>query len=614
MEKQFIKVVLGFFMVLLAIPNTYAIETPDNNKDKNNIPQEVSIWLNKELANTITQVLKSFEVPEFYTSKNAKIVGYIKGYDKSQGAKTGIYNYHNNITYTTYPKVIKIYEDGRFELELSLDYPLYHFFKIEGKTISFYVEPGQNLSIILDWNDLKKKNNSCYYKKAVYQGTLKKMNHDLLNYGDENLFRKLRKMIKEMNASDFKREAIKVKDEEVAKIKAYEYSGEIGFKTRELLINNIELVVCRYLFDYFSYRERKQITTEKELIPSDYYDFVNELPLNKQSFLINSNDCSSIADGIRNSPFLEVEENKKRSTEVGVYTLDFIRFLEKKGIEVSDEDKSFIKNFSDNIYNDENLSDELKKKEKKFYNRYKNHAKNYLDSERVKNIYSNMVLNDEVDKWKKKDSLATSNRVKDNLMYEIAKMRTLRNMFGIHTLTNEGKKQLWSYVKKEITSSYLRKCGDEYVAKKMVDKVPKNEPGTTVFNNIISPYNNKVIVMEFWSDGYRGNEGGWLGFTKEMRALFKGSEEVEFLLITNEKTITEEKFKEHVKKYNYENALRISEREFRYLRQLFVLFNKTGEVIVDTERNVIKDFNYLGTRFLLEREYNILPTSQEQYL
>ena len=64
---------------------------------ENQIPKDVQKWLKKELSNTSTKVLKNFDTPAFFTKKNAKIIGYIKGYDKTQGAKTGMFLLHQPI-------------------------------------------------------------------------------------------------------------------------------------------------------------------------------------------------------------------------------------------------------------------------------------------------------------------------------------------------------------------------------------------------------------------------------------------------------------------------------------------------------------------------------------
>jgi len=119
-------------------------------KEKNNaeIPKKVKKWLKKELANTSTTVLENFESPAFFTKKKAKIIGYIKGYDKTLGAKTGIFYYTNQLTRENKPRAIEIHEDGRFELELPLEYPMQNYFVIKNQVIDFYLEPGQNLKVL----------------------------------------------------------------------------------------------------------------------------------------------------------------------------------------------------------------------------------------------------------------------------------------------------------------------------------------------------------------------------------------------------------------------------------------------------------------------------------
>lgn len=90
------------------------------------IPKEVTIWLNKELAKSITALLENFESPAFFRKENAKIVGYIKNYDAKRAPKTVMFYYTNQFTRESKPRVLKIHEDGRFEMELPLEIPMHN--------------------------------------------------------------------------------------------------------------------------------------------------------------------------------------------------------------------------------------------------------------------------------------------------------------------------------------------------------------------------------------------------------------------------------------------------------------------------------------------------------
>ncbi|GAA3642353.1 hypothetical protein [Flavivirga jejuensis] len=583
------------------------------NINDNKIPEGIKKWLKSELSNTTTAVLENFESPAFYTKKKAKIIGYIKRYDKTLGAKTGIFYYTNQLTRENKPRVLEIHQDGRFELELPLEYPMQNYFVIEKQRISFYIEPGQNLSIILDWEDLKAKRTSLFLKKAIYQGTLENINTDLLHFQPKYSPRSIQKKQEEMEPIAYKQKMYQFKEHFLNKIKAYEESGEIDRKTSELLENQIILTAYRYIFDYFSVSKgiklnRKGINIEDQ-IPEGYYDFIKELPLHKQSLLVNQ-DFGLFVNRLEYAPPLQALE-KNRSISTGIATKDFLEFLENKNVTVSAEEKQLfdrIEKEKSNRINNIKLSKELTEKITKFRKKHEVLIKEYSQVSRIR--MDNKRKKNFVQKWKKQDSLATNLGVKNNLIYEIIKSRTLKFIMETDGLYKD-KAWYWSELKKDIKSPHLIKVGDDLfeneISKPEFYKLPYSEPGTAIFNKIIAPYKGKIVVVQFWNPNtyYKGES---LERMKKRRDLYKNNKDIVFLNITNESRSSIEKYNTSVEKNGFINSIRMPNDDYNYIRQLFRFNASVHDVLVKKDgETVYNDLKSYNIESIFIKKFNINP-------
>ncbi len=606
--KKKLTIVLMIFLVIFtseAKSNTKP-ETKITAKEVygNDIPKEVTTWLTKELANTSTKVLENFETPAFYTPKKAKIIGYIKNYNQSLGAKTGIFYYTNQLTREQKPRVLEIHEDGRFELELPLEYPMQDYFVMENRNISFYLEPGQNLSIIMDWKDLKAKRTSWHFKEITYQGVLKKMNTDLLHYRPYYSHKNINKRMEEMEPLVFKKDLYRFKKHFLKKIRTYKESGEIDAKTSEVLENEIILSTYRYMLQCFSYSKQRKLEKEgvnvNDLIPKGYYNFIKELPLNKQSILINR-DFGVFVNRLEFAPSLRFLD-KGININTSVYIQELIKFIEDKGETLSTEDKNLITKLDE--YSIGVLSDELKKKKKQFLAKNEKYIKEYLNLKKSKDLRQQIIKQNQINRWEKKDSVANNLGIKNSLIYEVLRSRSLKSHLDYDLVEN--KKWFWSSLKKDISSPQLIKMGDRLLEEKNAEldiyELPKNEAGTAIFNKIIAPYKGKVVVVQFWhlSSYYRGED---LIKMKERRDQYKDNKNVVFLNITNENRDSIEKYNESVKKNGFENSIRIPQDDYHYLRQLFKFTTSIKNVLIDKKGRVVNGYSSLYSldRFLEEK-------------
>jgi len=575
----------------------------------NQIPKDVEKWLKAELANTTSTVLENFETPAFFTNKKAKIIGYIKGYDKTLGAKTAQFYYTNQLTREDKPRALKIHEDGRFELELPLEYPMQNSFLIGKQGINFYLEPGQNLSIILNWEDLKKPRRISYPLKSVtYQGALGPINTNLLHYKPNYNYGNFQKKEAIMKPVAFKNYMLEFKTNALNKIEAYEQSGEIDKKTSELLKNEIILETYYSLFDYYSpgyygQGQRKENNID-DTLPDDYYDFIKDLPLHKQSILVNTN----FSGFINRLEYAAPLRSKKtgQSITIGVSSADFLEFLESKNVTLSETDKKLLESVKQIYSEKKKPSETLQTKLNTFFEQNEALIKTYTHAERM-DIHMKKMFSKN---WKSKDSIAASLDIKNNLIYEIIKSRQLKFIMEPDSMYID-KAWYWSELKKGIKSPHLIKLGNDLfereLAKPEFYELPESEPGTAIFKKIIAPYQGKLIVVQFWNPRtyYQGKD---LERTIERRNKYKNNKNVVFLNIANIYSSSLEKYKISVEKNGFKNAVRIPQDDYIYLRQLFKFNTTIKNLLVAKDGVTVYDnFKPYTMEYFLRDKFNIEP-------
>src|SRR5574344_2268577 len=144
-------------------------------------------WMKEQLAKAPKTVLPNYELPTFFNEKPARLIGCIKGYDPRAGFTTGIVYASNELTREDYPIVIKIESDGRFEAEIPMVMPK-HTWAIfnERVQIPFYIEPGQTLCMVLEWDEFltfdRRRNIRYQFNQIEFRGALASINQELMAY------------------------------------------------------------------------------------------------------------------------------------------------------------------------------------------------------------------------------------------------------------------------------------------------------------------------------------------------------------------------------------------------------------------------------------------------
>tara|TARA_B100000809_G_scaffold21356_1_gene18776 strand:+ start:964 stop:2790 length:1827 start_codon:yes stop_codon:yes gene_type:complete len=569
------------------------------------IPENVSLWLKEELSKSTTTVLENFESPAFFTNKTAKVIGYIKNYDKERGAKTVMFRYKNELTREDKPLVLKIHEDGRFEMELPLDFPMRHWFTIHRKRIPFYLEPGQSLSVILDWDTLNMGAEFSVPTHVSYQGGLEEINTKLNYFTPKFDYNTIRWKIINMSPDVFKKEQLTLQQEHLNKIEAYRLSGAIDTKTSILLKDEIIVHATVNIMDYFGKRRSHQLTgVSKEKIeipiPEDYYDFIKDLALEKQSFLVDRS-FGTLVNRLEFSPPLR---DIKGAGFSYTYTLDSNElvafFLERKEV-LTKEEVQLIEAVA-------KMNGKVSKELSESYTNFLM-AHEFEIQEYHAIGYRKKYVSHELKMWNKKDTVVENLGFKDDLMYEIIKLRTLN--FMSESLESDQFCAYWEELKKDIKSPYLLKVGNAYVldkeSKKESMELPEKEPGTKLFKELIQPYQGKIIVVQFWSPSSFYKDSSLKKFLARKKK-YDDNKKVAFLYVADDMYANNNRYIKMCHDYGFKNNVTLSSDDYNYMRQLFQ-FNKSLLFVLIGENGELldPDFAFHNIEPQFHKRFNISP-------
>lgn len=133
---------------------------------------------------------------DFFRRDSVYLQGYLKGYDPRLGFDSGILYLSNEITRKDYPTVVPINPDGSFECKFILSYPVCQNLTLNNQWIPFYAEPGDTVTMYLDWEDIMARSrardnkypliHTAYMGKTAALSYLAVTLNDLIDYPTRN--------------------------------------------------------------------------------------------------------------------------------------------------------------------------------------------------------------------------------------------------------------------------------------------------------------------------------------------------------------------------------------------------------------------------------------------
>jgi len=575
-------------------------------KGERQVPATVQQWIDTELEKSKVKTLVDYRSPKFFRRDTARLVGYIKGYDPRLDFYTGIIYASNQIAREDTPVIVRIHDDGRFEADIPTVNPEYTYVRFKNNRVRFYIEPGQTLSMVLNWDEFlvadRLGNRPYDFKDVQFAGPAGQVNQELNNAVlkpmDPTVFQN---WVRTLTPEQFKAQQMSSwrisKDEVEEQIKTHHFSPH----TQRILRNEVAMENASAMFDFVMNREsearRERANSVLKMEPdSSYYDFLQDLDLNDPSLILSSRFSTFINRFEFSTPISGIKFQTEEPSRKFLHEYLFGDL----GLKPTKEDLAYIKFRKDltraldsgiAVPQRDQMIKEFNGVAEAFSNRYKAYMPAY---ERAHPAPRKIPLAErELRNWQRIDSAVSSYYgLKPNLIYEVAKVRALKFLFEKVMKKEDASVFLTSY-EKGLSSPFLAS-----EARRMFNKAYPLTPvaaydlppgkATDVFRKIIEPHKGKMLFVDFWGI-YCGPCIAAIERNKPLRQKYKGGEELEFLFITSEEDSPQARYDEFIKKHELENTYRLSTDEYRYLRQLFkfngipryIVVNKDGQIVND---------------------------------
>jgi thiol-disulfide isomerase/thioredoxin len=583
------------FIIAIALHGTAVAQIPDN----------ISRWIDSELANARRTTMMDFEAGEFFVQEDtARLVGYIRGYDPQAGISSGIIFTGNLITNENSPAAIRIHEDGRFESDILMTHPACLTADVGDAKIEFYIQPGQTLVMLLNWEDFlaaRQSGNSIYrFRSIQFRGVAADLNNELKLFND---------LLPEFDYWGIINEEMdKSPDEFKACVESWmaDYFGAYRrlLETRELSKNAGAILENNYKIRNAMYPLEYELNYRDDLLPLTFYDFLKDIPMNDKR-LFSVPDFWIFLN--RLAYCKPLEEARLLVTKAVFPEKTFVEYLfEELGVPKTPEDEAYIlmkDSIHFKLYHTADMTDEMRQKfldeaddaEKKLIARHgEDRLKEY--EAKYEAALKGLTWGEiNIEEWRIRDSLYTHVlKLKPGIVYDATKVQSLDGFFNYGAyIQKEAAWQVLTSITAGITEPFLLKEAERIFHKNFPEGQPEvySLPDTyeaSIFKEIIAPFKGKVLLVDFWATSC-GPCVYNIESHKKLRDRYKDSPDVAFLFITSEHESPQKYYDQFVAEQELEHTFRLSVDKSHYLRQLFRFNGIPRYVLVDRDGNILND-------------------------
>lgn len=553
----------------------------------------------------------------FFRRDTTYLQGYIDGYDPRLGFDTGLIYLSNELTRKDYPTVVEIAPDGSFKCKFVINHPAERSITLGNNWIPFFIEPGQTLTMYIDWEALMARSRARDYyfpiKNIAYMGPSASLSYlskefaTLISYRYDDLSQAQKTLTPNQYKEHMQPIIAQWKHTADSLIQIYQPST----KAVRLIKNKTELQAGSAFFDFVMSRDyyAKQDTANQALkVQEDdsYYDFLKEMPLNDETMLANTNADIFINRFEYMNPFRKTYSHSEESDSI-TFTYPkkpLLSFLKEKGVKLTTDQEALRLEherlagttmkitLSDYRKENERIKD-LITKEKKLLLEYLDQANTEKSEPSQLEMDKASVLTNQQQEHKKDSIISLLCNEANPLLWQIAKVRALN--YDLKDIkTYEIAREYIDKVKQTLTHPFLIAEAEQLFEKiHPKEKVKSYQlpegKATDIFRNIIKNHPGKVLFVDFWATTCGPCRGG-IEATAGLREKYKDHPEFQFIYITGQKDSPAGAYKQYVEKnLKGEASYYVTETEFNYLRQLFSFNGIPHYELIEKDGSISKE-------------------------